>query len=129
MTVPIDNTAAILRKRFGAWLKQKREEIGMTQLVLCVEIDYATPTMISQVERGASALPEHDLMTWADILRIDRAEFAKQYAYYCRPFVYEGLYGKDPFRAEKLPRAAKTIKSRPIPQKGTVKRGPLKVVK
>lgn len=115
MTVPIDNTNAILRARFGAWLKAQREQAGLTQLELCIQLDYAQPTMVSQVERGASALPEHDLVTWAEILRIKTPEFAKQYTYFCRPFVYEALYGKDPFAAEKLPRSGKTIK--PAPKK------------
>ncbi|MFP3798446.1 helix-turn-helix domain-containing protein [Paraburkholderia sp. SIMBA_027] len=120
MTVPIDNTAAVLRQRFGAWMKAKREEAGLTQLELCIELDYSQPAMVSQVERGSSALPEVDLSLWADLLRIGREEFAQTYLYYIRPFVWEAMHGKDPFKAEKLPRPAKTIKPRPV--KGDLKR-------
>lgn len=87
----------------------------MTQLEMCVQLDYSQPAMISQVERGSSALPEHDVMTWAELLRVKTVEFTKQYLYYCRPFLYEALYGRDPYALEKLPRAGKTIK--PAPKK------------
>ncbi|MEX3924390.1 helix-turn-helix domain-containing protein [Paraburkholderia sp. BR10936] len=113
MTVQIDSTASILRKRFGAILQARREDIGMTQLDMCVELDYSAPTMVSQVERGTSALPEVDLMLWADLLRINRAEFAHRYTRYCRPFVHEAMTGEDVFKAEGLARPAKTIKPRP----------------
>lgn len=113
MTAKVENSAAILRARFGAWLKAQREEVGMTQLDVAVFMDYAYPVMVSQIERGASALPEHDVRLWAEVLRIKPEEFTKQYMYYCRPALYEGLYGKDPYAIEKLPRAPRTIKSAP----------------
>ncbi|MBN3852828.1 helix-turn-helix transcriptional regulator [Paraburkholderia sp. Ac-20340] len=113
MTVPLDNTTAVLRQRFGAWLREKRDEVGMTQNEMCVELDYSQPAMISQVERGSSALPEHDMLTWAALLRIPREEFTRTYLYYCRPFVYEAMFKLNPFQQQGLARPAKTIAPRP----------------
>ncbi|VBI24648.1 Uncharacterised protein [Burkholderia pseudomallei] len=116
MTVKVDESTSKLRARFGQWLKAKREETGMTQLEMAVYLDYGYPVFVSQVERGASVLPEHDMRVWAELLRVDSAEFAKQYLYYCRPFVYEAMYGKDPYALEKLPRSGKTIKAAAKPR-------------
>jgi transcriptional regulator with XRE-family HTH domain len=113
MTVSLDSTANTLRKRFGAFIQARRMEIGMTQLELCVALDYAQPTMVSQVERGASALPEVDLAQWAGLLQMEPEALGRQFLYFCRPFIYEALYGVDPFAAERVPRPAKTIKPRP----------------
>jgi transcriptional regulator with XRE-family HTH domain len=113
MTVKTDSSTAVLRARFGAWLKEAREETGLTQLEMAVHLDYGYPMMVSQVERGVTVMPEHDMRMWATVLRLDVVEFAKQYLYYCKPFVYECLYGKDPYAAEKLPRSAKTISPAP----------------
>jgi transcriptional regulator with XRE-family HTH domain len=113
MTVQTDASAKVLRARFGAWLKEKREDAGLTQLDVAAFLDYAYPVMVSQVERGASVLPEHDLRLWSEVLRVNSKEFAKQFLYFCRPFIYECMYGVDPYVREKLPRGAKTIRSAP----------------
>lgn len=112
MTVKTDATTEVLRMRFGAWLKLQREDIGMTQLDLAVLLDFRQAVMVSQVERGVSALPEYLLGAWADSLRIRRADFANQYTYYCRPFIFEALHGVSPFEKEQVPRSSKTISSR-----------------
>lgn len=113
MTVKLDRSSEVLRGRFGAWLKAKREEAGLTQLDVAVVLDYAYSVAVSQIERGATALPAHDLKLWAKALRINQKEFGKQYAYHCHPFLYECLWGLDVFEAEELPRSQKTIKSAP----------------
>jgi transcriptional regulator with XRE-family HTH domain len=109
MTVKVDPSALVLRKRFGTWLKTMREDAGKTQLDIATYLNYGYTVMVSQIERGVSALPEHDLLLWAEALNVPAAEFASRYLYYYRPYIFEALYGKDPYVIEKLSRAPKTI--------------------
>lgn len=103
MTAPITHTYRTLRKRFGQWLKHRREEIGLTQLDLALRLDYGYPTTVSQIERGLASLPAHDARTWAEMLRVPPEEFARKYLYHLDPFVYQLLYGESPFDLEQLP--------------------------
>ncbi|MDM0006422.1 helix-turn-helix transcriptional regulator [Variovorax sp. J22G73] len=100
----MSNTARIMRKRFGAWLKEAREQVGLTQLDLAALLDYAYPTTISQIERGAAALPPGELHRWAEAIRLTPKKVAETYLYYTEPFLYAALHGKDPYALEKLPR-------------------------
>jgi len=110
MTTQTTQTAQVMRKRFGAWLKATREEAGLTQLDLAEKLDFAYPTMVSQIERGVSALPTHDLRLWADALGIKPAVLADKYLYYVEPNLWAALNnGRNPLDIEKLPRTAPTI--------------------
>ncbi|WP_412771161.1 helix-turn-helix domain-containing protein [Ralstonia solanacearum] len=111
-----------MRSRFGSWIKQQREELGMTQLDVAMFMGYDYSVMVSQIERGVSAMPTGDLRMWAEVLRMKADELAKQYLYYCQPFIYECLYGKDPYALEKLPKPPRTIKS--SPGRSTARRTP-----
>ena len=95
------------------YLKERREDIGMTQLDVAVLLDYGYPAMVSQIERGLSAPPAHDLDLWAATLRMEPAAFAKKWLYYVEPDVYRALFRDDPYALEKLPRSNKTIKAAP----------------
>ncbi|KQV99946.1 helix-turn-helix domain-containing protein [Rhizobacter sp. Root1221] len=112
MTVPTSSTTRVLRKRFGAWLKETRETAGLTQLDLAMKLDFAYPTMVSQIERGISALPTHDLKVWAEALGLSQKDFANQWLYYMEPNVWAALNGKNPLDIERLPRSAPTIARR-----------------
>ncbi|WP_371467322.1 helix-turn-helix domain-containing protein [Achromobacter sp. NFACC18-2] len=93
-----------MRKRFGAWLKEAREAAGLTQLDLAATLDYAYPTTVSQIERGASALPTGELARWAEAINVSPKKLADKYLYFIEPFLYMALHGKDPYAVENLPR-------------------------
>ena len=112
MSVPVSNIARIMRKRFGAWLKGAREDAGLTQLDVAAILDYAYPTTVSQIERGASALPPGELERWAEAINVAPKKVAEMHLYYIEPFLFTALYGKDPFALEKLPRPDPVIKRR-----------------
>lgn len=100
----------IMRKRFGAWLKATREEIGLTQLDVAALLNYGYSAMVSQLERGVTAPPASDLRLLAEILRMEPEAFGKKYCYFLEPDLYHCLYGRNPYDLEKLPRSDKTIK-------------------
>lgn len=104
MPVAIPSPNLVMRKRFGAWLKEQREAAGLSQVDLAATLDYAYATVISQIERGVSALPPGELAMWADAIRVPKRVVAEQYLYFVEPFLYAAIYGKDPYVAEKLSR-------------------------
>jgi transcriptional regulator with XRE-family HTH domain len=110
MSVPTSRSNKRLRMRYGANLQQAREALGLTQLDVAVALEYGYSTTVSQIERGKSALPEHDLYTWALVLRQDPAKFAKAYLYFLHPNVFRCLYGVSPYDLEGLPQSEKTIR-------------------
>lgn len=114
MSVPVSNTAKIMRKRFGAWLKESREAAGLTQLDLAILLDYAYPTTISQIERGASALPPGELHRWAEAIRVAPKKLAEKHLYFTEPFLYMALYGTDPYALESLPRPEAVLMRRSL---------------
>lgn len=112
MSVPTSNTARIMRKRFGSWLKEARETAGLTQLDVATILDYAYHTTVSQIERGVSALPTAEIGLYAEAIRVNPKKLAETYLYFLEPFLYASIYGKDPYAAEKLPRPDTTIRRR-----------------
>ncbi|WP_405548222.1 helix-turn-helix domain-containing protein [Variovorax paradoxus] len=113
MTAPVQDPARILRKRFGAWIKQAREERNHTQASAAKVLDFGWPAMVSQIERGASAVPSHDIRLWAEVLGIPPSEMAERWLYYIEPAIYHALYGQDPYALEKIPRPQRTVNSAP----------------
>lgn len=91
-----------MRQRFGAWLKEQRVAAGFTQLDLATALDYAYPTTVSQIERGASALPTGELARWANALNLAPDQVADKYLYYIEPWLFHALRGTDPYVEEKL---------------------------
>lgn len=110
MPATIQPPALVLRKRFGAWLQQTREDAELTQAQLAKSLGYAWGITISQVERGATAFPPAELKPWAMAIKLDPKVLAEKWLYYVEPFVYGVLYDVDPFEREELPKPAPTIK-------------------
>lgn len=118
MTNKIDPSRAELRRRFGAKVKAMRKHAGLTQLDVAAYMNYSYPASVSQVECGTNGLPPYDLGELAKCLRVNVQEFGRMYTYYYEPFVYECLWGVDPFVMEGLPRSLKTVKGMPKRQIG-----------
>ena len=103
MATAISPTAAELRKRFGEWLKARREAANVTQLDLSRILGHDYVSMVSQVERGRSLIPAPDLAQWAEAVKVEPTEFARQYLYWCHPEAAAMLTGRSVFEAEGLP--------------------------
>lgn len=62
------------RSLFGGWLKAQREAIQLTQLDLARQLKYENPQIISNIERGFSALPAGRVHDFANALNCDCLE-------------------------------------------------------
>ncbi len=62
------------RKELGKWIKDRREQINMTQASLARNLGYDNAQIISNIERGVSAIPQKRIPDFAEALKSDPVE-------------------------------------------------------
>ena len=85
-----------LRKQAGKWLKEARDNAGLSQreLAAAVGIDYYT--FISQLESGRGRVPADRYAAFAKALHIEPREFAITMMKYNDPITYNLVFGDQP---------------------------------
>ena len=63
------------RKRVGAYIRERRLELGLSQGDLCKVLGYRSRNSISNIEIGAEGLPPKRAFAWADALEVPRDDF------------------------------------------------------
>ena len=61
-------------KRLGEYLRNKREQLGLTQSEVAHNLGYGSPQFISNIERGISNVPVKSLRTLIDLYKISASE-------------------------------------------------------
>jgi transcriptional regulator with XRE-family HTH domain len=84
-----------LRKDAGDWLKARRADAGLSQIVLAQRLGMKYYTFISQVENGFSRVPTEAMEAWAIQLGLEPSEFARHLLLYYEPELYRLLFGKE----------------------------------
>jgi transcriptional regulator with XRE-family HTH domain len=64
-----------LRKRVGAFIRQRREELGLSQGDIIKSLGYTSRNSVSNLETGREGLPAKRIYAWADILQLPRDAF------------------------------------------------------
>ena len=64
-----------LRKRVGAFLRKRREELGLSQGDIIKTLGYTSRNSVSNLETGREGLPAKRIYAWADILQVPRDAF------------------------------------------------------
>lgn len=59
----------------GAFVKARREELGLSQGDIIKALGYASRNAVSNVEVGIEGLPAKRIYAWADILEVPRDAF------------------------------------------------------
>ncbi|MEM6945888.1 MAG: helix-turn-helix transcriptional regulator [Pseudomonadota bacterium] len=88
---PSDDPTKDLRRRFGRWLKLRREERGVTQADLAGLLGLKYYSFISQVENGLGRIPQSLYGPWAKALGIDDEEFAWMALSHLEPGLFQML--------------------------------------
>lgn len=60
--------------RLNQYIKQRRIELGLTQVELAKKLGMKTNQQLCNFERGACAFPKNKLKKLRKVLRIDKAE-------------------------------------------------------
>ena len=81
-----------LRTALGRWLKDVREEQGLSQRDLANILNLEYYTFVSQLEHGRGRIPVHRYADWAQALNQDPREFVKVLLSYYEPSTYEILF-------------------------------------
>ena len=91
-----------IRKQAGLWLKQKREDAGLTQRELAelLELDYYT--IVSQLETGRGRVSPARYVDWARALRIDPREFVYHLMRFYDPETFRILFDNQEWSRLKL---------------------------
>ncbi len=80
------------RKRAGAWLKELREDAGLTQMELAGRLGFKYYAFISQVETGFSRVPMEKMEAWAHTLGVEPRRFAQRLISFYEPELHRVLY-------------------------------------
>ena len=79
MRVAAKHQAQLLRKAAGRWLRELRENRGLSQRELAHKVGAEVYTLISQLEYGRGRIPPDRYLVWADALEIEPGELARRY--------------------------------------------------
>ena len=64
-----------LRKRVGAYVRARREELGLSQGDIISTLGYVSRNSVSNVETGREGLPAKRVHAWADVLHLPHEAF------------------------------------------------------
>jgi transcriptional regulator with XRE-family HTH domain len=98
MTKPFMNREKMAlewRLALADYIREARRLKGMTQAELATAIGVNNFQFISGIENGRTSIPPERQRILADVLGIDRAEFAKVVMRYSNPWMYADVYGED----------------------------------
>jgi DNA-binding XRE family transcriptional regulator len=82
------------RKRAGRWLKEMRQQAGLSQLDLAQKLGLKYYTFISQVENGFGRVPSDSMEGWAVALGLVPTDFARHLLSYYDPDLHRLLFGE-----------------------------------
>ncbi len=88
----LSDDALELRREAGRWLKQRREELGLSQRELAALVGTEYYTFISQLETGRGRIPPERYRVWASALQMDAREFVRIILRYYDTLTYEILF-------------------------------------
>jgi len=84
-----------LRKEAGLWLKELREQRGLSQRQMAEKVGGNYYTFISQLESGRGRIPPDRYLVWADVLNISPEVFVRNLLRYYDPVTYSILFGQN----------------------------------
>ena len=84
-----------LRQEAGRWLRELREERGLSQRDLAQKVGAEYYTFISQLEHGRGRIPPDRYLVWARALDVEPREFVQGLMSYYDPVTYDIVFGRE----------------------------------
>jgi len=81
-----------LRREAGRWLKERREQVGLSQRQLADKVGTEYYTFISQLETGRGRVPPDKYKIWAQALQMEPRDFVLALLPYYDPHTYDVLF-------------------------------------
>ena len=81
-----------LRKHGGKWLRERREQVGLSQRELAERVGADHYTLISQLETGRGRIPPERYMTWAAALDLPPQYFVQEILRFYDPVTFQILF-------------------------------------
>src|SRR4051794_27752246 len=72
---PTEKDRSELRKRVGAFVRTRREQLGLSQGDIITVLGYVSRNSVSNIETGREGLPAKRIYAWADVLEVPRDAF------------------------------------------------------
>ena len=72
---PTEKELLDLRKRVGAFVRTRRQQLGLSQGDVIEKLGYVSRNSVSNIETGREGLPAKRIYAWADILEVPRDAF------------------------------------------------------
>jgi len=91
-----DKLTQKLRTEAGRWLRELRENNGLTQREVAERVGAEYYTFVSQLETGRGRIPPDRYLVWADALGVPPREFVLGLMYYYDPVTYQIIFGTGP---------------------------------
>jgi transcriptional regulator with XRE-family HTH domain len=82
---------------FGELIRQRREQLGLSQTEVARRVEIRSPEFIGMVEVGKRPIPLDRVPALADALEFDRVDLCKAALAERHPILYDALFrGKSP---------------------------------
>lgn len=107
-----------LRNRAGNWLRELREQRGLSQRELAAQVGAEYYTFISQLETGRGRIPPDRYLAWAHALGVDKREFVRTLMSFYDPVTY-GILFDQPAESKPVRTQANGSAGRPRTGKAT----------
>jgi transcriptional regulator with XRE-family HTH domain len=83
-----------LRRTAGLWLRELREQRGLSQRELAGKVGARYYTFISQLEHGRGRIPPDRYLVWARALGVAPRAFVQTLMSYYDPVTYDIVFGR-----------------------------------
>ncbi|MFM2043667.1 MAG: hypothetical protein RLY86_2243 [Pseudomonadota bacterium] len=84
-----------LRRQAGAWIKNRRVEVGLTQRALADAVGLDYYTMVSMIEAGRGRIPPDSYVGWANALQMTPRDLVRTLMQFYDPITYTILFEDD----------------------------------
>lgn len=91
----VSNDVTLLRQQAGIWLRDRRNEAGLSQRALANLVGFEYYTFISQLESGRGKVPSDRYAAYADAVKVPAREFATTMLRYNDPDTYDLIFNSE----------------------------------